>query len=183
VEPECGGGLLLLRHVTPLPRRDVVYFYSGAHNTDTNGKVWNSGEVISKVFLANIRRPSMIEKFALLDNAYEQLGAHGKVLNHHRRLEKQLAALDRKIAAWTKVFLPEKQMNELLQRANMFEVGDKAAPTAWYWQDVGRSQPGRVDPMQLPAALDRRPQAAATWSQRGSVCARHGIRRGTTSRR
>jgi hypothetical protein len=31
VEPECGGGLLLLRHVTPLPRRDVVYFYSGAH--------------------------------------------------------------------------------------------------------------------------------------------------------
>ena len=25
------GGLLLLRHVTPLPRRDVVYFYSGAH--------------------------------------------------------------------------------------------------------------------------------------------------------
>jgi hypothetical protein len=31
VEPECGSGLLLLRHVTPLPRRDVVYFYSGAH--------------------------------------------------------------------------------------------------------------------------------------------------------
>jgi len=29
VEPECGGGLLLLRHITPLPRRDVVYFYSG----------------------------------------------------------------------------------------------------------------------------------------------------------
>jgi hypothetical protein len=33
VEPECGGGLLLLRHVTPLPRRDVVYFYSGVHTS------------------------------------------------------------------------------------------------------------------------------------------------------
>src|SRR5215469_5613572 len=32
VEPKCGGGLLLLRHITPLPRRDVVYFCSGAHN-------------------------------------------------------------------------------------------------------------------------------------------------------
>jgi hypothetical protein len=28
---ECGGGLLLLRHVTPFTRRDVVYFLSGAH--------------------------------------------------------------------------------------------------------------------------------------------------------
>jgi SpoVK/Ycf46/Vps4 family AAA+-type ATPase len=111
-----------------IPGQNTYQQFGGFQYTDTNGKVWNSGEVISKVFLANIRRPSMIEKFALLDNAYEQLGAHGKVLNHHRRLEKQLAALDRKIAAWTKVFLPEKQMNELLQRANMFEVGDKAAP-------------------------------------------------------
>src|SRR5271156_3409609 len=32
LEPECGGGLLLLRHVTPLTRRDVVHFYSGAHS-------------------------------------------------------------------------------------------------------------------------------------------------------
>jgi hypothetical protein len=32
VKSECGGGLLLLRHITPLTRRDVVYFYSGAHN-------------------------------------------------------------------------------------------------------------------------------------------------------
>src|SRR3954462_14779255 len=31
VEPKCGGGLLLLRHVTSLSRRDVVYFHSGAH--------------------------------------------------------------------------------------------------------------------------------------------------------
>jgi len=31
LELECGGGLLLLRHVTPLTRRDVIYFYSGAH--------------------------------------------------------------------------------------------------------------------------------------------------------
>src|SRR5579862_3117283 len=27
----AAAGLLLLRHVTPLTRRDVVYFYSGAH--------------------------------------------------------------------------------------------------------------------------------------------------------
>ena len=27
----AAGGLLLLRHVTPRPRRDVVYFHSGAH--------------------------------------------------------------------------------------------------------------------------------------------------------
>src|SRR5271170_3672123 len=34
---ECGGGLLLLRHVTPLTRRDVVYFYSGAHTSSIAG--------------------------------------------------------------------------------------------------------------------------------------------------
>ena len=33
VKPESGGGLLLLRHVTPLSRRRVVYFYSGAYNS------------------------------------------------------------------------------------------------------------------------------------------------------
>jgi hypothetical protein len=33
VEPKCGGGLLLLRHVTPLSRRNVVYFHSGAHTS------------------------------------------------------------------------------------------------------------------------------------------------------
>jgi hypothetical protein len=31
VKPESGGGLLLLRHVTPLARRHVVYFCSGAY--------------------------------------------------------------------------------------------------------------------------------------------------------
>jgi hypothetical protein len=31
VKPESGGGLLLLRHVTPLTRRHVAYFCSGAH--------------------------------------------------------------------------------------------------------------------------------------------------------
>jgi hypothetical protein len=29
------AGLLLLRHITPLTRRNVVYFYSGAHNCQT----------------------------------------------------------------------------------------------------------------------------------------------------
>jgi hypothetical protein len=31
LELECGDGLLLLRPVTPLTQRDVVYLYSGAH--------------------------------------------------------------------------------------------------------------------------------------------------------
>jgi hypothetical protein len=31
VKPESGGGLLLHRHVTPLLRRNVVYFCSGAY--------------------------------------------------------------------------------------------------------------------------------------------------------
>jgi hypothetical protein len=113
-----------------IPGHNTYQQFGGFQYTDTNGKVWNSGEVISKVFLANLRRPSVVEKFAQLDQAFDRLRAHGKVVNLHRRLEKQFAALDRKIAAWGKVFLPEKQMNELLQRANMFEVGDKAAPRA-----------------------------------------------------
>jgi hypothetical protein len=32
MKPKSGGGLLLLRRKTPLPRRSVAYFYSGAHN-------------------------------------------------------------------------------------------------------------------------------------------------------
>jgi ATPase family associated with various cellular activities (AAA) len=111
-----------------IPGRNIYQQFGGFQYTDNKGKVSNSGEVISKVFLANLRRPSVVEKFAQLDQAFDRLRAHGKVVNLHRRLEKQLAALDRKIAAWSKVFLPEKQMNEVLQRANMFEVGDKAAP-------------------------------------------------------
>jgi SpoVK/Ycf46/Vps4 family AAA+-type ATPase len=111
-----------------IPGQSTYQQFGGFQYTDTKGKVWNSGEVISKVFLTNLRRPSIVEKFAQLDQAFDRLRAHGKVVNLHRRLEKQLAALDRKISAWSKVFLPEKQMNELLQRANMFEVGDKAAP-------------------------------------------------------
>jgi SpoVK/Ycf46/Vps4 family AAA+-type ATPase len=111
-----------------LPGKNTYQQFGGFQYTDTKGKVWNSGEVISKVFLANLQRPSLVEKFTQLDNAYDRLRAHGTVFNNHHRLEKQLAVLDRKIAAWSKVFLPERKMNELLQRASMFEVGDKAAP-------------------------------------------------------
>jgi hypothetical protein len=35
VKPESGGGLLLHRHVTPLSRRNVVYFCSGAHTLES----------------------------------------------------------------------------------------------------------------------------------------------------
>jgi SpoVK/Ycf46/Vps4 family AAA+-type ATPase len=111
-----------------IPGQHIYQQFGGFQYTEKNGKVWNSGEVISKVFLANLRRPSIVEKFTLLDNAYDRLRAHGTVFNNHRHLERQLAMLDRKIAAWSKVFLPERQMNDLLQRASMFEVGDKAAP-------------------------------------------------------
>ena len=41
MEPECGGGLLLPRHVTPLSRRNMVYFSSGAYayNRASNTKL------------------------------------------------------------------------------------------------------------------------------------------------
>jgi SpoVK/Ycf46/Vps4 family AAA+-type ATPase len=111
-----------------IPGHNIYQQFGGFQYTDNKGKVWNSGEVISKVFLSNLRRSSIVEKFTGLDTAFDRLRSHSSALNQHRRLEKQLAVLDRKIAAWSKVFLPDKQMNELLQRANMFEVGDKAAP-------------------------------------------------------
>ncbi|HTF69284.1 MAG TPA: ATP-binding protein, partial [Edaphobacter sp.] len=87
-----------------------------------------SAEVISQVYLEHMQRPSIVQDFAGLEHAYGRLIARSALLNNYRKLEQELALLDRKIAAWSKVFLPEKQMNELLQRANMFEVGDKAAP-------------------------------------------------------
>jgi hypothetical protein len=34
VEPECGGGLLLARHVTPFTRRNMVYFSCGAYTQE-----------------------------------------------------------------------------------------------------------------------------------------------------
>jgi hypothetical protein len=45
VKPECGGGLLLLRHVTPLSRRHVVYFCSGAHTQVDDQTVLRIGHV------------------------------------------------------------------------------------------------------------------------------------------
>ena len=120
--------------------------------------------------------PSIVHDFALLDNAYERLKAHSGALNEIQRLQKQLATLDRKIAAWSKVALPEKQRNELLLRATLFEIGDRAARsaadrTSGHGQDTHRPEPGRVDAVPLPAALDRGPQEAAAWGQR-RACAR-----------
>jgi hypothetical protein len=98
------------------------------HYDDKYQKRWETREVISQVYLENMQRPSIIQDFSLLEKAYDQLRAHSTVLNQFRRLERQLALLDRKIAAWSKVSLPEKQVNELLQRASMFEMRDPAAP-------------------------------------------------------
>ena len=47
-----------------IPGQNIYQQFGGFQYTDTNGKVWNSGEVISKVFLANLRRPSDVGKFA-----------------------------------------------------------------------------------------------------------------------
>jgi hypothetical protein len=39
VEPECGGGLLLARHVTPFTRRNMVYFSCGAYTVARNHRL------------------------------------------------------------------------------------------------------------------------------------------------
>jgi hypothetical protein len=111
-----------------MPGRKQYQQFQTLYYDDKNGKRWESGEVISKTYLANMTLPSIVHDFALLDNAYERLKAHSGALNEIQRLQKQLATLDRKIAAWSKVALPEKQRNELLQRATLFEIGDRAAP-------------------------------------------------------
>ncbi len=40
---ECGGGLLLLSHATPLERRDVIYSYSGTHILGRRQIAWWAG--------------------------------------------------------------------------------------------------------------------------------------------
>ena len=63
-----------------IPGQNIYQQFGGFQYTDTKGKVWNSGEVISKVFLANLRRPSIVEKFAHLDQGVMTgLRAHSKV--------------------------------------------------------------------------------------------------------
>ena len=95
---------------------------------DKDQKRWETSEIISQVYLENMQRPSIVQDFAVLESAYSKLTARGALRNSYRKLERQLALLDRKIAAWSKVSLPEKQVNELLQRASMFEMRDPAAP-------------------------------------------------------
>jgi hypothetical protein len=36
---KSGGGLFLIRHITPLPRRNVVHFYSGAYTSKHKGEI------------------------------------------------------------------------------------------------------------------------------------------------
>jgi hypothetical protein len=106
-----------------LPARKQYEQFQTFRYDDKNGKRWESGEVISKTYLENMTLPSIVSDFARLDNAYERLKSHSSTLNEIQRLQRQLATLDRKIAAWSKVALPEKQRNELLQRATLFEIG------------------------------------------------------------
>jgi hypothetical protein len=54
VKPESGGGRLLLRHVTPLTRRHMIYFCFGAYITSVNSQVDFYPEVFGK-FMSKTR--------------------------------------------------------------------------------------------------------------------------------
>ena len=47
---------------------------------------------------------------------------------HRDELKGRLARLDRKIALWSTIAIPEKQFQSLTRQAEMFESGDRAAP-------------------------------------------------------
>jgi hypothetical protein len=57
LELECGGGFVLLGHVTPLTRRDAIYFYSRVHiwEDDLSSIGWKTG--ISKVRMSTPLTP------------------------------------------------------------------------------------------------------------------------------
>jgi hypothetical protein len=73
-----------------------TFYYDDKHQ-----KRWETGEVISQVYLENMQRPSIVQDFAGLEHAYGRLIARSALLNNYRKLEQQLAVLDRKIAAWS----------------------------------------------------------------------------------
>jgi hypothetical protein len=56
MKPKSGGGLLLLRRKTPLPRRSVAYFYSGAHK-------W--GAELTRRLAAGENRTALAKEFAV----------------------------------------------------------------------------------------------------------------------
>jgi SpoVK/Ycf46/Vps4 family AAA+-type ATPase len=95
---------------------------------DEQGKVWDSGQVISQVYYGNLQKPEVQDDFRVLDSSFARLKEHGALYNELSGVQRQLATLDKKIEAWSKVSLPEPQFVELTRRAEMFAKGDPAAP-------------------------------------------------------
>jgi len=95
---------------------------------DDQGKVWDSGQVLSKVYCDNLQRPEIQNNFEILVNTYAGYMKNISLCWQHDDLQRQLNTLDNKIEAWSKVSLPEPQFVELMRRADMFSMGDAAAP-------------------------------------------------------
>src|SRR5258708_10154016 len=96
--------------------------------TDEQSKVWDSGQVISQVYYENLQQPDIQNDLNVLNNAYSKFVERGALYNEFTRLQRKLTILDNKIEAWSKVSLPEPQFVELMRRADMFSMGDPAAP-------------------------------------------------------
>ena len=96
--------------------------------TNENGRVYDSGEVISQVYYNNLQKPDFQSDLATLNSAYNKWAEEGALERKRNRLQRKLNALDKKISAWSHVSLPELQFVELTRRAEMFANGDPAAP-------------------------------------------------------
>jgi hypothetical protein len=69
-----------------VPGKKIYLQLQTFHYDDKYQKRWETGEVISQVYLENMQRPPIVQDFSLLEKAYDQLRAHGTVLNQFRRL-------------------------------------------------------------------------------------------------
>ena len=95
--------------------------------TDSRGKVWDSGTVISEVYLKWLEREQLKASFAQLKHAYEGMTSNYSLGWQLHAVEKRIESLSSKISAWSKVSLPTKTLNELVQRTELFENNDPAA--------------------------------------------------------
>jgi hypothetical protein len=93
VEPKCGGGLLLLRHVTLLSRRNVVYFHSGAHkakrrrNRDHTEGVAVVRELIGTLVSHGIQNGHLVTSANRFSPKAQDLTENPNVLRYGIRLE------------------------------------------------------------------------------------------------
>jgi integrase len=91
VKPESGGGLLLLRHVTPLQRRDVVYFCSGAYRSHITGGCYHASVIQrqilkpagEKVGISGIGWHTFRHSYrSFLDETGAPIGVQQKLMRH-----------------------------------------------------------------------------------------------------